>query len=391
MTITSDGESGTTSTAGARVLQVALSLNPGGTERLILDLVIKLHAAMPMAVCCLDQPGAWASELTRRGITVTAIGRAHGFTPSTAGAIARAARAHNATVIHAHHYSPFVYSCLARFRRQTPVVFTEHGRLSDTGPSPKRRIANRILRALPSRVFTVSSELGDHLADEGFSRPRIGVIYNGIEPGPRENAAARSARRQELVAGPETFVIGTVARLDPVKDLGVLLRAGEDLARRRNILLVIIGDGPERASLERTAAGLGLGKSVRFLGRRDDARDWLWACDAYVNCSISEGVSLTILEAMAAGLPVIATRVGGTPEVVDETCGCLIPARDVAALTAALSSLADDTPRREGLGRAARARVESRFTIDRMVREYADVYRAVTRETGAGRVTAGRA
>ena len=393
----SGSDAGTTSTVAARVLQVALSLNPGGTERLILDLVTRLHAVMPMAVCCIDEPGAWAPELTQRGIQVTAVGRGHGFTPSTAGAIARAARAHGATVIHAHHYSPFVYSglafvysslafasSLARFRQRTPVVFTEHGRLSDTGPSPKRRIANRVLRTLPSRVFAVSSELADHLAEEGFARPQVDVIYNGIEPGPRENAAIRAARRQELGATPNTFVIGTIARLDPVKDLGVLLRAAEDLSRRRNILVVIIGDGSERASLERTAAELGLGESVRFLGRRDDARDWLWACDAYANSSISEGVSLTILEAMAASLPVVATRVGGTPEVVDETCGCLVPARDAAAIAAALSSVADEPARRASLGRAARARVESKFTIDRMVREYADVYRAVTAESSTG-------
>jgi len=362
----------------ARVLQVALSLNPGGTERLILDLATRLHDDIPMAVCCLDDAGAWAGELAPRDIAVTAIRRAGGFTASTAWAIAAAAKRHGATVIHAHQYSPFVYSCVARLRRPTPVVFTEHGRLSDAGPSPKRRLANRVLGRFPARMFAVSGELADYLATEGFARRRIGLIYNGIEPGPRENTGARARRRAELGVSAETFVIGTVARLDPVKDLGTLVRAAAIIKRSRPVVLAIVGDGTERAALEAVAAELGIADAVRFLGRRDDARDWLWACDAYANCSISEGVSLTILEAMAAGLPVVATRVGGTPEVVNEACGRLVPSRDPAALAAALTSLAENPSLGAALGRSARQRLDAEFTLDRMVRAYRDVYREVS-------------
>ncbi len=110
---------------------------------------------------------------------------------------------------------------------------------------------------------------------------------------------------------------------------------------------------------------------MSFIGFRDDARDWLAGCDAYANSSISEGVSLTILEAMAAGLPVVATRVGGTPEVVDGACGRLVPARDPLALARALAELAVAPDLRRTLGLAARRRVESRFTIARMVEDYA--------------------
>ena len=132
-----------------------------------------------------------------------------------------------------------------------------------------------------------------------------------------------------------------------------------------------------RAPRSRRRARSAPTSSVRFLGHRDDARELLAACDVYANSSISEGVSLTILEAMAAGLPVVATRVGGTPEIVDDTCGRLVPARDPEALAAALAELARDrgaSPRRSGRG--ARARVEQHFTLDRMVREYRDAYYA---------------
>lgn len=359
-------------------MQVALTLNPGGTERLILDLALRLHPELPTAVCCIDEAGAWAPELTAQGMSVTAINRQPGFTWSTAWAIAAAAERHRATVIHAHHYSPFVYSCVARLRRHTPVVFTEHGRLSDKGPSSKRRFVNGIFRRLPARMFAVSSELADHLADEGFARQQVGVIYNGIPAGPHENPTAREDRRRELGAAAGDFIVGTVARLDPVKDLGTLLRAVARLHKDHPTRLVIVGDGPERAGLEALTAELGLAGRVTFLGRRNDAREWLWACDSYANSSISEGVSLTILEAMAAGLPVAATRVGGTSEVVDDACGRLVAARDPEGLATALAGFAKDAALRKALGRAGRERVETRFTIERMVNEYAGVYRAVS-------------
>jgi glycosyltransferase involved in cell wall biosynthesis len=267
-----------------------------------------------------------------------------------------------------------VYGALARvWRPGTRLVFTEHGRLSDSGPSVKRRLANRILGRMPHAVFTVSADLREHLVEEAFSRESVGVIYNGIEPGPLPSSDARTSIRTRLGVSEDTLVVGTIARLDPVKSLETLIRAASELAQERSIALIIVGDGPERAPLERAAIEGGASKHVRFLGHRNDAREWLAGFDVYVNSSISEGVSLTILEAMAAGVPVIATRVGGTPEVV-ESVGRLVPARSSGAIVSALKELAANAGLRDELGRAARRRVEELFTIDRMVRDYRDVY-----------------
>lgn len=358
-----------------RVLQVVLSLNPGGTERLVLELVRGLHSVIPMAVCCLDDTGAWGRELQAEGIDVTALNRHAGFHPGLGRLVARAARRHRATMIHAHHYSPFVYSALARlWGGPSHVLFTEHGRLSDAGPSGKRRFANRILSRGASRVFTVSRELGEHLADEGFAASSLGVIYNGIEIGPLPDAAARAEVRARLAVADDCVVIGTIARLDPVKDLATLIQAMRLLARSTKARLVVIGDGLEKATLERLAADTGLADQIVFLGHRDDARVWLGGCDLYANSSISEGISLTVLEAMAAGVPVVATKVGGTPEIVDDSCGRLVPARDPAALAQALQELAGSAALRQSLGAAARARVEQRFDIVRMIAAYAAEY-----------------
>jgi glycosyltransferase involved in cell wall biosynthesis len=167
-----------------------------------------------------------------------------------------------------------------------------------------------------------------------------------------------------------------VARLDPVKDFPTLLEAFGDVRRRvPRARLVLVGDGPERDRLAERAQRADLAGSVDLAGFRSDVRSVLPAADLYVNSSISEGISLTLLEAMAAGVPIVATGVGGTPEVLaDGGAGVLVPSRNAALLAAAMSTLALDADRRARLATAARRRLESSFTIERMVREYAHMY-----------------
>jgi len=362
-------------TSAPRVLQVVLSLNPGGTERLVLDLVTRLHADVPMAVCCLDEEGAWAGQLRDRGIVVSSLRRLPGFHPKLGSEIHAVARRHGATVIHAHHYSPFVYSCVARMwapRRR--LVFTEHGRVSDAPPSAKRRLANRVLSTCPTRVLAVSEDLRRHIVAEGFAPDQVGVIYNGISIRPHTTPAERAEIRGRLGVDHATLVVGTIARLDPVKNLETLIEATVLVRATHAVRLVIVGDGPERGQLEHLAASRGIADAVTFLGHRDDAREWLAGCDVFVNCSVSEGVSLTILEAMAAGLPVVATRVGGTPEVVTAECGVLVPARNPRAISDALARLDNNEVLRTELGAAGRRRVEAHFSLDHMVQRYRDIY-----------------
>ena len=361
-----------------KVLQVVLSLNPGGTERLVVELVRRLRPELPMAVCCLDEAGSWGEGLRLEDIGVTALRRREGFQPQLGRAISRIAAQHGARVVHCHHYSPFVYASIARlWSPDLRIIFTEHGRLSDAPPSAKRRTANRVLAHAPREVVTVSAELKQHLVAEGFPTRKVSVIYNGIDVGVVPGCDVRARVRRELGIADNAVVVGTIARLDPVKDLHTLIRAvGRQGPQRAPMVLLVIGDGSERAQLEASAREVGRGSSVRFLGHREDARDLLAACDLYANSSISEGISLTILEAMAAGLPVVATRVGGTPEIVDATCGRLVPSRDPDALASTLAALAADGALRRTLGGKARTRVEQRFTLDRMIREYRDAYYA---------------
>ena len=172
-------------------------------------------------------------------------------------------------------------------------------------------------------------------------------------------------------------MIGTIARLDPVKNLETLIASIGAIRADIPVTLLIIGDGPEHPRLKAEAARIE-GGDVRFMGDQENARRWLAACDVYANTSISEGVSLTILEAMAAGLlPIVATAVGGTPEVVNEACGRLVPARSPQAVADALSVLAAQPAFRRKLGDESRRRVTEHFSIERMVQAYRDVYMTV--------------
>lgn len=360
-----------------RVLQVVISLDTGGTERLVVEICTKLQRRFIMAVCCLDSVGVLARELTDRGIEVAAFNRGAGFRPSLGYRIAKLAERHGAGIIHCHQYSPFVYGRIATlYRPRLKLVFTEHGRLSDAPPSLKRRLVNPLLGRLPGSLHSVSGALRDSMIAEGFPNRRIGVIHNGVDPGPRPTSVDRRAARRALQIADGTFVVGTVARLDPVKNLEALVDAFAALQPVvGRSLLVVVGDGAERRRLEAVACRAGVRAAVSFLGDRRDVRRLLPAFDVYANSSISEGVSLTILEAMAACLPVVATAVGGTPEVVlDGVSGVLVPARQPAKLADALVAMSASPEHRHALGAAARLSVEARFAIDAMVERYAGVY-----------------
>ena len=367
----------TTARGPLGVVQVVLSLGTGGTERLVVELCQRLQCRFRMTVCALDEPGGWAPELQLQGVDVVPLFRRPGFRPALGYQIAQIASRYHASIVHCHHYSPFVYGQIATMMRPgLRLVFTEHGRLSDEPATTKRRLVNPLLGRLPGSLFAVSGALRDSMVEDGFPAGRIQVVHNGIDPGRRVTEFDRRSIRTKHGLRVHSFVIGTIARLDPVKDLGTLIEAFE-LVRRRstNAILAIVGDGIERGRLEGLARRLHVADFVRFLGARDDARRFLPGFDAYVNSSTSEGVSLTILEAMAAELPVVATHVGGPPEeIVDQHTGVLVPARSPAALAAALDAIAIDPARRRALGQAARLAVEQQFTIDRMVEHYAQVY-----------------
>ncbi len=218
---------------------------------------------------------------------------------------------------------------------------------------------------LTSAFVCVSQNGADAMAQTGFPASRIITLWNGID-------LERFPYRGPRPGGPAL----TVARLSPEKDIGTLLRAvALVLPSAPGFRLDIAGDGPEKEVLHRLAADLRLGDRVRFLGEVQDISALLAGAGLFVLPSQTEGISLTILEAMASGLPVVATRVGGNPEtVLDKVTGLLVPAGDPAALAQALLGLWNNTASGQAVGLAGRRRVEANFDIRRMVAEYEHLY-----------------
>jgi L-malate glycosyltransferase len=357
------------------IMYVALSLDPGGTERLIVELAKRALGTFRITVCCLDRPGAWAAELGDTGIEVFALDRQPGFHPSLGHRIAQQATRRGVDVLHCHHYTPFVYGCLARMEsRGLSVLYTEHGRLSDAPPTLKRRLVTPLLARFANEMYAVSEDLRRYLISAGFPAARIGVITNGIYVGSPPDAEAVQRAKQLLGAVDDRPIAAAIGRLDPVKDLSVLLDAFARLSQRE-ARLVIIGDGPEAEHLRSHAATHGLDARVQFLGYRPDVRELYPGVDVLVNTSISEGISLTLLEAMAACVPVVATAVGGTPEVVvDGVTGILVPPRSPNAVAVAIDELLHSPDRRHQMANAGRKRVETRFTFERMASLYFGSY-----------------
>jgi len=360
------------------IMQVVGRLTPGGTERLIIQICLRSLGEFKPTVCCLDDEGEWAAHLEARGIEVIALRRRPRFRPALGWQIARLAQERGIGLLHCHQYSPFVYGRIAKYCDPAlQLLYTEHGRFSDAPTPLKRRLANAILSRFDGRIVAVSDELRQYMTSASFPAGRIRVIHNGIDTATPPSADDRRRARRTLGLDNDSFVIATVARLDPVKDLGTLVDAFAIVRRQAaSARLVIIGDGPERDRVTERVGRRDVAGSVHLTGYRSDVRALLPAADVYVSSSLTEGISLTILEAMASGVPIVATAVGGTPEILsDRTTGVLVPTRDPDRLASAVLGLAADPARRASLAAAGRCRVETAFTIERMVDEYAQAYR----------------
>jgi glycosyltransferase involved in cell wall biosynthesis len=283
-------------------------------------------------------------------------------------------------LIHAHQYTPFFYATAARwFGANADILLTEHGRHYPDYPRPKRRLANRLLLRGGDRVVAVGQAVRRALvSNDGFPAGRVEVVYNGIDlTAPGHALDSRHVIRGEMGVGDEDFVILQVARLDYLKDHATAIRTlAAVLARQPNARLVLVGEGPELGVIQDVVRQYNLDKYVRFLGLRRDVARLLSAADLFLLTSISEGIPLTLIEAMAASLPVVSTNVGGVPEVVESgRTGLLAPRGDDAALADAICTLASHPALRAEMGRLGRARAESLFCEQRMNERYDQLYR----------------
>jgi glycosyltransferase involved in cell wall biosynthesis len=278
-------------------------------------------------------------------------------------------------ILHVNSYVPGNYARLAGALMQVPIIIDHwHG---FTPFNPKRRLICRVLGRVTDLSLAVSERVKEYLIKEiGLDPAKIRVVPNGVDLAALDGAQPRAVVRRELGLPEEAKVIGLVGRLDHWgKGHKELFQALADWPGPEGPQALIIGGGRRLAEVQALAANLGLADKVHFLGTRSDVPDLLRALDVFVLPSYSEGLSLALLEAMAGGLPVIATAVGGTPEVVsDGVTGLLIPPQDAGALTAALQRLLADPALAARLGANARREVQEKFSLERLGREINEIY-----------------
>ncbi|MBI1903237.1 MAG: glycosyltransferase [Planctomycetia bacterium] len=361
------------------ICQVLHGLTVGGAEVLACQLARSLSERFHFVFACLDEVGSLGAELRQEGIRVECLQRRAGFDRACARRLAAWIRSTGAALVHAHQYTPFFYALASGImRRRPPVLFTEHGRFFPDRPRWKRIVFNRMALRRRDRVVAVGEAVRQALIrNEGIPAGRVGVIYNGVDLQRIARQGTRGAEvRRELSLEPDELAILQVARLDGLKDHGTALRTMERVVRRcPRARLLLVGEGPERAGIEHEIRRRRLGSWVQLLGLRTDVPRLLAAADIFLLTSISEGIPVTLIEAMAARLPVVATSVGGVPEVVVRgQTGLLAPARDDAALADAVLRLARDPVERQRMGNEGHERATQLFSQEDMHAAYARLY-----------------
>jgi L-malate glycosyltransferase len=365
-----------------RVAFVLHAMQVAGAEVLVAETIRRLAPAIAPAVLCLDDVGRLGEELRAQGTPVECLNRRPGLDLAVSGKLARQFDRLGIEVVHAHQYTPFFYSALGKVRaaHRVHLMFTEHGRHYPDVVSAKRRILNRLVFSrLADEVNGVCGFSVRSLAEQdGFGGRPMEVIENGIDLDRYRAGADRAQARRALGFDPDRRVIACIARFHPVKDHRTLLAAfASTAAHIPDVDLWLAGDGPLRADLERLAADLRIADRTKFLGVRSDVPALLQASDVFTLTSLSEAASITLLEAMASGLPSVVSNVGGNPDIVaDGVHGLLVPRGDAPATALAFDALLADRERASCMGRAARRRVEEHFRLDRTIQKYWQRYAA---------------
>ncbi len=378
-----------------RVLKFLTAFGLGGTESQLLGLCRALDRGwLDLRAACFRREGHHLDELDALGIPLTEyrINRLYNARALRQQLrFARDLRRDPVDVVHVYGFYPIVFAMPAARLARAPVLVVS---IRDTGDHlrPAQRATQRLACRLAHAILVNADAVKEHLIGEGYPAERIAVIRNGIDVDRYAGVVRDPHMRRALAVPEEAPVLAVFSRLVPMKGIEYFLDAAAMLARdvpAARFLVVGSGPGSEgsdpiRRELEERAAQLGIAERVRFTGLRLDIPELLSEVDVSVQPSLSEGLSNSVLEAMAAGVPVVATAVGGNPEAVEhERTGLLVPPQDARALADAMRALvlSSDTARR--LAAAAQRSVVERFSMETVARQTEDFYLRTLRHSHA--------
>ena len=361
------------------ILHVTYDMGLGGTEQVIRNLIkgsdsdrFKHH------LCCIESPlGPWGEELKDMGIPTFVFQREPKLDWKLIRKIRALVKQHKFDIVHAHQYTPFTYGFFAIIGSGAKIIFTEHGRFYPDSSTFKRRVINRLLFPFVDKVTAISEATKSALIiHERIKAAKIEVIYNGIQSVPTPEKSELETLRQTLGLKPEHLIFGTIARFDPIKNQALMIRAfAESNKKHPHTRLILVGDGSERSNLEVVVAELDLNNSVIFTGYRTNPYEFIHLFDVFLLTSLSEGTSMTLLEAMSAGKPCIASDAGGNPEIVtDKKTGLIFPNKGKSSLVNALVQITEDESLRLKFGAEALNQFNNRFSSEKMQKNFSDIY-----------------
>lgn len=366
------------------IAHIIHKLDYGGLENGVVNLINRMpHSEWRHCVICMTDFTEFRKRIERPDVPVIALHKPEGKAWATYLQLWRVLRQMQPDIVHTRNLAALegqVPAFLAGIRGR---VHSEHGwDVGDLdGSNRRRRLLRRLVRPFVRHYIALSQDIECYLRDSiGVESPRLTQIYNGVDD---TRFAPQILPAATPWVGMEPFVFGTVGRVQAVKDQLTLLRAfalmlqREPQARSR-LRLMIVGDGPLLPQLQQEAVTLGVSDLLWLPGSRDDVPALMRAMNVFVLPSLSEGISNTILEAMACRLPVIATRVGGNPELIEAgQTGALVPAAEVQQLADAMTGYWQQPALASQQGQKARKSIENRFGMQRMLDQYVAVYRKV--------------
>lgn len=372
------------------IAHIVFSFKVGGLENGIVNLINRLprdrfrHAIVSLT----DVDPAFVARIDRPDLEVIELRKPPGPGVRMFPRVFRTLRGLRPAIVHTRNLAALEMTAPA-WAAGVPIrIHGEHGRDVDDpdGSRAKPRRVRRLYSPFVTQYIALSQELENYLVTRvGIDSRRIGLFCNGVDAVRFSPAAGgRQPLEGSPFNDPTLFVIGTVGRLQAVKDQVGLVRAFAEIAGQdARLRLVIVGEGAMRGAIEAVVRDSGLSDRVWLAGERTDVPAVMKSFDLFVLPSIAEGISNTVLEAMSAGLPVVATEVGGNPELVNPgVTGLLVPAGSVPALAAAMLDLATDRPRLCRFGGEARRRIEAEFSLDAMVARYEQLYARLLDEAG---------
>ena len=364
--------------AKIKVLHLTYDMRIGGTEMVIKNIIEGSDPTrFEMSIFCIEEPlGPWGNELLAQGVAITTKARSPGFDTSLIKAIRSHLKRYAIDVIHCHQYTPWVYGVIAGLGLKCKVVFTEHGRFYPDTSSWKRKLINPWLARVTDSIMAISEATKQALvAFENIPENRIGVVYNGIES-PIVNSDKVETLREQLGLSPINKVLGTIARFDPIKNHPMMLKAFAEVVETiPNSTLIIVGDGEERETITAKIKELNLESKVILTGYEPKPQHYLALMDVFLLSSLSEGTSMTLLEAMSLSKPCVVTNVGGNPEIITHgKNGYVCESGNAKEMATQAIKLLEEKADYERKAKASLERYLQLFTCDSMTLAYADIY-----------------